>query len=245
MFLIITLIAILAGILIGTIGIGGVILAPLLSFVLGIDLHIAISACSFSYLFPGTVGTLTYAQKGSIEWNKVLWLSIGIIPAALLGAQVNTNLNTDVLILIVAGLIAFSGINVFINRKNEPSNMKDFRKSLLIIIGAFVGFGSSLTGTGGPVLLVPILIILHYPTLKSIGISQAIQLPIAIFAIIGFWLYGHIDLDLGLHLGIVQAIGVYIGAQIAHRLPIVLLRRIVALVLIGVGIMMAWQIIII
>ena len=84
MFLIITLIALLAGILIGTIGIGGVILAPLLSLVLGIDLHIAISACSFSYLFPGTVGTLTYAQKGSIEWDKVLWLSIGIIPAALL-----------------------------------------------------------------------------------------------------------------------------------------------------------------
>ncbi len=59
-----------------------------------------------------------------------------------------------------------------------------------------------------------------------------------------FNFYGQIDLDLGLHLGIVQAIGVYIGAQIAHRLPIVLLRRIVAVALIGVGAMMIWQIII-
>ena len=188
MFLLLTLIGLLAGILIGTIGIGGVILVPLLSFVLGIDLHIAMSASSLSFLFPGIVGTLTYANKRSIVWEKVLWLSVGIIPAALLGALVNTNLNTDVLVLIVAGLIAFSGINVFINRQNESGVIPDFRKPLLIIIGALVGFGSSLTGTGGPVLLVPILITLHYPALKSIGISQAIQLPIAVFAVIGFWL---------------------------------------------------------
>ena len=90
----------------------------------------------------------------------------------------------------------------------------------------------------------PILVILHYPALKSIGISQAIQLPIAVFAVIGFWLYGEIDLGLGLHLGIAQAIGVYIGAQVAHRLPVVQLRRLVAIVLIGVGSMMIWQIVV-
>ena len=172
MFIFLTLIGLLAGVLIGTIGIGGVILVPLLSFVLGFDLHFAMAASSLSFLFPGIVGTLTYANKGSIVWEKVLWLSVGIIPAALLGARVNSNLNTDVLVLIVAGLIAFSGINVFINRQNESGVIPDFGKPLLILIGALVGFGSSLTGTGGPVLLVPILITLHYPALKSIGISQ-------------------------------------------------------------------------
>jgi len=174
----------------------------------------------------------------------VLWLSVGIIPAAILGAGVNTHLNTEILILIVAALIAFSGINVFINRHKESGLIPHISKWLLIVIGIMVGFGSSLTGTGGPVLLVPILIILHYPALKSIGISQAIQLPIAVFAVIGFWFYGQIDLGLGLHLGIAQAIGVYIGAQIAHRLPIVQLRRLVAIALIGVGAMMIWQIVV-
>ena len=242
--MLVTLIGLLAGLLIGTIGIGGVILVPLLSFVLGFDLHFAMASSSLSFLFPGIVGTLTYANKRSIVWEKVLWLSVGIIPAALLGARVNTHLNTDVLVLIVAGLIAFAGINVFINRQNESGVIPDFRKPWLILIGVLVGFGSSLTGTGGPVLLVPILITLHYPALKSIGISQAIQLPIALFAVIGFWLYGQIDLGLGLHLGITQAAGVYIGAQIAHRLPILQLRRLVAIALIGVGAMMIWQIVV-
>ena len=244
MFIFLTLIGLLAGLLIGTIGIGGVILVPLLSFVLGFDLHFAMAASSLSFLLPGIVGTLTYANKRSIVWEKVLWLSVGIIPAALLGARVNTHLNTDVLVLIVAGLIAFSGINVFINRQNESRVIPDFRKPWLILIGVLVGFGSSLTGTGGPVLLVPILMTLHYPALKSIGISQAIQLPIALFAVLGFWLYGQLDLGLGLHLGIAQAAGAYIGAQIAHRLPIVQLRRLVAVSLIGVGAMMIWQIVV-
>ena len=119
----------------------------------------------------------------------------------------------------------------------------DFRKVMLILIGALVGFGSALTGTGGPVLLVPILITLSYPALKTIGISQAIQLPIAVFAVIGFWLYGKIDVGLGIHLGIAQAAGVFIGAQIAHRLPVFQLRRLVATALIVVGAMMIWQIV--
>ncbi|MCP5100545.1 MAG: sulfite exporter TauE/SafE family protein [Chloroflexi bacterium] len=244
MFIFITLIGLLAGIFIGTIGIGGVILAPLLSFVLGFDLHIAMSASSLSFLFPGIVGTLSYAIKRSIVWEKVLWLTVGIIPTALLGARVNSRLNTAVLIIIVAALIAFSGINVFFIRQDESKAAPDFSKPVMIFIGALVGFGSSLTGTGGPVLLVPILVTLHYPALKSIGISQAIQLPIAVFAVIGFWLYGQIDLGLGLHLGIAQAVGAYIGAQIAHRLPVIQLRRLVAVALIGVGAMMIWQVVV-
>ncbi len=243
-FLFITLIGLLAGILIGTIGIGGVILVPLLSFVLGFDLHFAMAASSLSFIFPGIVGTLTYARKKSIVWNKVLWLSVGIIPAALIGALVNTNLTSDVLVLIMAGLITFSGINVFISRQKKSGVIPDFGIPLLIIIGAFVGFVSSLTGTGGPVLLVPILITLNYPVLKSIGISQAIQLPIAFFAVIGFWFYVQIDLGLGLHLGISQAAGAFIGVQIAHRLPIVQLRRLVAIALIGVGAIMFWKIVV-
>lgn len=240
MFLFLTLIALLAGILIGTIGIGGVILVPLLSFVFKIDLHTAMSASSMSFLFPAIVGTLTYAKKGSILWEAVLWLSVGIIPAALVGARVNTNLDADVLVLIVAGLIAFSGINVLFNRQNESGTIPEFKRVLLIFIGVLVGFGSSLTGTGGPVLLIPILITLQYPALRTIGISQAVQLPIAVFAVIGFWLYGQIDLGLGLHLGIAQAAGVFIGAQIAHHLPVYQLRRLVAIALIGVGVLMIW-----
>jgi uncharacterized membrane protein YfcA len=106
------------------------------------------------------------------------------------------------------------------------------------LIGVGVGFGSSLTGTGGPVLLVPLLLLLRFMPLAAIGISQAIQLPIAIFATIGFMLYGQIDFYLGFTLGMVQSVGVIFGGKIAHALPHERLRVVVAITLIGVGLLM-------
>jgi uncharacterized membrane protein YfcA len=105
----------------------------------------------------------------------------------------------------------------------------------MVLIGVGVGFGSSLTGTGGPVLLVPLLLVLGYISLTAVGISQAIQLPIAIFATIGFILYGQIDFELGVLLGLVQSLGVIVGGKIAHTLPHEKLRTVVAITLIGVG----------
>jgi uncharacterized membrane protein YfcA len=105
----------------------------------------------------------------------------------------------------------------------------------MILIGAGGGFGSSLTGTGGPVLLVPLLLVLGFMPLAAVGISQAIQFPIAVFATIGFLLYGQIDFQLGVILGVLQSLGVIIGGKIAHTLPQEKLRLVVAVTLIGVG----------
>lgn len=64
-----------AGLLIGCVGIGGVILVPLLSNVGGIDAHTAIASAMFAYLISGAMGTIVYAQQGSIRWDLTLrWL---------------------------------------------------------------------------------------------------------------------------------------------------------------------------
>ena len=55
-------------------------------------------------------------------------------------------------------------------------------RNQLLVIGAITGFGSALTGTGGPVVLVPILVWCEMPILAAVGLSQAIQMPIALLA---------------------------------------------------------------
>jgi uncharacterized membrane protein YfcA len=231
----IAIIGLITGTLIGTVGIGGILLAPLLSYMLGMDIHLAMATSSFSFLFTGIVGTVSYAKKRSISWRIVLWLSIGIIPATIIGAKVNTSLSADILIVLISLLIVFSGLYALYNRKPDHSTLPDLKKFAIILIGLIVGFGSALTGTGGPVLLLPILVALSFPVLTAIGVSQAIQLPIAIFTTTGYLLFGSIDLKLGLYLGIVQAIGVVMGASIAHNLPSIKLRQLVAIALIVVG----------
>jgi uncharacterized membrane protein YfcA len=234
----IILIGLLTGTLIGTVGVGGILLTPLLLFFLGTELHIAQATSNFSFLFTGIVGTIIYARQKSIAWDHVLWISIGIIPATVLGARVNTILSTSVLTVILAALIIFSGYSALTKQKQHKIPTKTLSKASMVLIGVGVGFGSSLTGTGGPVLLVPILLLLGYISLTAVGISQAIQLPIAIFATLGFILYGKIDFELGVILGIVQSLGVIIGGKIAHTLPHQKLRAVVAITLIGVGCVM-------
>ena len=229
------------GTLIGMVGIGGILLSPLLTYFLGIDLHLAMAVSSWSFLFTGIVGTITYARKRSISWYMVCWLSIGIVPAAVLGAGANTTLPTASLTIILSTLIIFSGLNALYRKPLTKNDNFELSKIQLVLIGLGVGFGSSFTGTGGPVLLVPILIFLDIPALIAIGVSQVIQLPIAIFASVGFGLYGKIDFELGTTIGIIQAIGVVFGAWIAHYIPSKQLYKIVAFTIIAVGLFLIEQ----
>ncbi len=61
----------MTGLLIGTVGIGGILLAPMLVYIAGIDLHLAMATSSLSFLFAGIAGTVAYARKGSISWKMV------------------------------------------------------------------------------------------------------------------------------------------------------------------------------
>src|SRR4051794_13243823 len=77
--------ALVSGVLIGCIGIGGVLLVPCLTLA-GVDVHTAIGASMFSYLFAGAIGVALYARHGSIAWGSASWLAAGAAPGALLGA---------------------------------------------------------------------------------------------------------------------------------------------------------------
>jgi uncharacterized protein len=77
--------ALVSGVLIGCISIGGVFLVPCLSLA-GVDVHAAIGASMFSFIFSGAIGVWLYARHGSIAWRSATWLAAGAAPAAFLGA---------------------------------------------------------------------------------------------------------------------------------------------------------------
>ena len=233
--------ALIVGVLVGCVGIGGVLLPPALAYVGGLDLHLAMATSMWSFLYTGLVGTMAYSRRNSMDWRMVLWLGVGIVPAAMLGALSNAALPAEVLTVLLATLISATGVNAFAKAPSAERAVHSFSPLLLLQIGAVVGFGSALTGTGGPVLLVPILVFLRAPTLAAIGVSQVVQIPVAIFSTFGYVLFGQVDFYLGITLGLIAAAGVMIGTSIAHAVPILTLRRIVAVSLIGAGILIAMR----
>lgn len=223
------------GVLIGGVGIGGVLLVPMLTYIFTIDVHVAIAAAMFSYLFSGLVGSMIYARRGSINWPMALWLFAGATPAAFAGAMASTVVPARSLEFLIAFLIVLAGINA-LRATDEDACREGLQKpAQLIAIGAVTGFGSALTGTGGPLVLVPLLVWLKVPALTAIGLSQAIQLPIAALATASNFIYASVDMVIGGVIALALMTGAAIGARLAHTLSQATLRTVVAWVLVAVG----------
>ena len=92
-----TTVVFFVGLLIGSVGIGGVLLVPALKFMGGIDLHSAIPACMLSYMVTGSVGAFIYARHGTINWSMAIKVCAGALPGAYLGAYFLPFFRADVL----------------------------------------------------------------------------------------------------------------------------------------------------
>ncbi len=244
MSIVLVLICFIVGLLIGAVGIGGVLLVPALTLVSDISLHQAVPVCTLSFLATGVIGVIVYARHGSIQWPKVGWLGLGAIPAAFLGSISLLGIPAAVLMLLIAALMILSGADALVKayRKQPPKTAhRQLSPMQFIGIGAITGFGSAITGTGGPLILVPILIFLGLPVLTAIGLSQAIQLPIATFASVGNWLSGNLNFDLVWVIASVLVVGSFAGAMLVHRLPAEPIRKLIAFLLVFFGIAIAIQ----
>ena len=236
------IICLLVGLLIGAVGIGGVLLVPSLTFLGGISVHEAIPACMFSYLATGAVGAIVFARHGSIDWRMALWLFVGVVPAAYLGATSLLSIPAVAVKLIIACLMILAGIDAIRSSTRAVEKGKEFGHLALIGIGAVTGFGSAITGTGGPLILVPLTIYLGLPVLTAVGLSQAVQIPIAAFASIGNWTQGNLNVELGLAIAASMVIGTLVGAKLIHHVPTEPIRKTVAVFMIVVGTGIALQV---
>lgn len=225
----------LAGLLIGCVGVGGVIVVPVLVYGLGIPIQTAIAAAMMGYILTGVIGTIVYGRKGSIRWELVLWLCLGATPAALLGALASNIADPRLLEFGVGALALCSGVY---NLRSVPpvgGTAGRTSRTSLVVIGVIVGVLSAMTGTGGPLVLVPILMWRRVPVLVAIGLSQAVQLPIAVLATVGNVAYGTLDVRMGILLGLGLLAGTWGGAHMAHAMPRSALERLASFMLLGIG----------
>jgi uncharacterized membrane protein YfcA len=90
---------------------------------------------------------------------------------------------------------------------------------LQIFLGLVVGFGSAVTGTGGPFLVLPLLLLLRprLPTLWAVGLAQAVPLPIALAATLANAWFGEVDMCVAAAVAATVIPGLPVGVYFAHR----------------------------
>lgn len=230
----------LAGWLIGATGIGGVLVVPVLHQLQGIALTHAIAAASLAFALPGVAAAWRLRQGGAALPCGTLALLLAALPGAALGALLVHHVATDWLLAGLAALALTSGI-WGLRPKSQQQEAPGLPPLAMGSLGAAVGLGSALTGTGGPVLLVPILLLLRQPLRNTVPAAQAIQLPVALCAAAGHAWAGALDLRLALLLGAVLLLGALAGQWAAPRTPALALHRLVCLLLILTGAWFAWR----
>jgi len=89
------------------------------------------------------------------------------------------------------------------------------------------GFGSGLTGVGGAVCPVPIMVLFHFPSHRQ-SREPGIQIIAAVSGTVAQFQYGSIDFRIAALVALFEVLGVYFGVRIVHAVNAQSLRRFVA-----------------
>ena len=292
---------VVAGVLIGSVGVGGIIIVPILIQSDAVDVQMAIASAMASYMAAGLVGMLMYARKSSIEWKTTASLLLGAAPAAFAGSFLLKFFSDTAVKLVLYVLMLGSSVlalartvqGLAADRAADAAEDAAAAASVAaaaaastrgvqaverrvaagysvgpalggtstptapapaaavaaapaglslgvggtacrLVVGAITGFGSALTGTSGPVVSLPMFLLLRWPITTSLGSAQAVQLPIAAASTLSYLVLrpGVIEWPLAGAIALGLAPCVAIGAVIAHRVPKATLKLTVATVLV-------------
>jgi uncharacterized membrane protein YfcA len=233
------LLVLVAGLAIGATSIGGVLVVPVLTALAGVEPQRAVAAASLAFALPGVAALIGSLRGGSARsagdqhGGGGLVIGASALAGAALGALTLAWLPVGGVKLAVALIALASGGYALLGR--ERSRPVALHAAALLPLGALVGCLSAWSGTGGPVVLLPLLALWGVPAAQAVDAAQRIQLPVALAATAVNFVAGRLDVALGLGIGVLVLAGWFGGRALARRLPTRRLRQAVAVALIGTG----------
>ncbi|WP_199723147.1 sulfite exporter TauE/SafE family protein [Halobellus sp. Atlit-38R] len=244
-------IAFFAGIGCTTLGPGGIFTTLALYTLTAVPSSTVAGTAHFTFIGVGLLGSLSYLQSGElrIKGNAriAVVLSLSSIVGALAGAAVNTYVSRELFGLLLGGFAAGTGLLIIYRERSErlPQFDVDYTSvrgtAFVSFIGLVLGCLSGLLGVGGPVIAVPILIVLGIPMLSALAVAQVQSIFIATFATAGYAINGAVSIPLALLVGIPQLVGAFLGWRIAHYVDPDRLKVALGVTMIAVGPYLAFQ----
>lgn len=122
----------------------------------------------------------------------------------------------------------------------ERCRFRPGRVQSLLGIGVLSGFASGLTGAGGPLFSIPLMLLFDFPILPTIATAQVLVAASSTFASLGNVAHGAINYRAALWILPALFLGMWLGARVAHRIDAVRLKKSVALFCILLGALMLY-----
>ncbi|WP_122087975.1 sulfite exporter TauE/SafE family protein [Halalkalicoccus subterraneus] len=239
-------IALFAGIGITAIGPGGVFVTIALFALAPLSSPEVAGTASATFVATGLLGSLVYFQSGEFAQGHAREIAIVLSATSVLGALAGSRLNfllpEAVFGYLLSAFVATVGV-VIVYRERvglKPSNRIDAvpaqqRRIMIGTIGLGVGVLGGLLGVGGPVVAVPVLVMLGVPMLVAVAVAQVQSIFISAFAAASYATAGAVSVPVALLVGVPQLIGVVAGWKVAHLVDPGRLRVVLGIVLIVVA----------
>jgi len=107
------------GLMAGLLGVGGgIIMVPVMCYALDFPIHFAIPTSMFIMIFTSISGVTNYALQGEIVWLFAIYLGIGSIIGAQVGAYTSKKLTNRNLLIVFAAMLIIASINMILKSFN-------------------------------------------------------------------------------------------------------------------------------
>jgi uncharacterized protein len=239
------------GLLVGITGMGGgSLMTPLLILVIGVKPVVAVGTDLAYGAVTKTLGGWRHFRKGTVFPRLAFWLAVGSCPAALVGVWVLDKLHHalgddfDTFMLVaIGGALLITGALVLLRalaisdasaRERGAFRMQTRHKVAAVALGASVGFVLGITSAGSGTLIgIGLILGFRLSPHRVVGTDvahAAVLLWVAAFAHI---VSGNVDFGLAGTILIGSLPGVWIGTNLATRMPKDALRAALGVVLLA------------
>lgn len=177
-----------------------------------------------THIATGVLATAAYARSGQLrepETRRTAWL---LVLSALVGTPLGALINgyvserafgvvLGVIVAVVAALVLYQ------DRRQGRAVRPHPRAGAVVVLGVTVAVLAGIVGIGGPMLTVPLLVVLGVPLLESLAAAQAQSIVIASTGTVAYVANGSVDWALAVLIGIPELAGVLLGWKLARSLP--------------------------
>ena len=201
--------------------------------------HMALGTSMAAIVLTSISSLRAHHAHGAVHWDVVRKITPGILVGTFAGTFIASRVNTAGLAIFFAVFMGYVSIQMLLNIKPQPSRELPGLAGMTAV-GVGIGGVSALVAIGGGSLSVPFMTWCNLKVQNAIGTSAAIGLPIALAGTVGYLVngwnavgtpaltLGYVYLPALVLVSLVSMLMAPMGARLAHRLPVAMLKKIFA-----------------
>ncbi len=187
-YLIIIIANVMIGGMIGLTGIAGFLLPMLYSGFMGMPAAQGMALSFFAFLISGILGARNYYKSDNLDLRLASIISVGSIFGAILGVRLNLLIDESIVKRILYLVVLISGISILVRKDKDKEGVQ--KRNIPVVCAVLFGFVTggicALSGAGGPILVMPLLVTLGLQIKTAVGVALFNSIFIAVPCCVGY-----------------------------------------------------------